>query len=63
MILRRGFAASCDAGLGPAGRALPLKFQAKGRTGGTAPKIFLKPAGKAEPCLTSGGEAGASKDK
>jgi len=30
---------------------------------GQSPKFFLKADGKAKPCLTSGGEAGASKDK
>jgi len=64
-----GFAARCEAGLCPAGNLLftnrampavrtwPLKPWAKGRTGGIAPTSNGLRR-QAEPCLTSGGEAG-----
>src|ERR1043165_6398394 len=74
--LRSGFAARCEAGLRPAGGILdnrvglcpwcglcPFALKAKGRTRGIAPNFLMDLTGRAWPCLTSGGEAGAVRPK
>src|ERR1051325_6541084 len=68
-LIRAGFAARCEAGLRPAG-GIKKEFGLRPRFGlcpqgqrpkwGHSPNYILKPDGREEPCLTSGGEAGAN---